>query len=618
MANPQQRFHGALLGAVCAVSLLAGGCRESHSHSSGALEPAYEQNFHPRPYTGRIEPDDGQWVRPAKDFASTRYSTLDQITTENVPNLRLAWKYDTGLKRGQEAAPIVVNNMMYVVMPWPNALLAFDLTRPGPALKWKYEPRPSPAAQGIACCDVVNRGAAYAFGKIYYNTLDNNTVAVDANTGKEVWKTKLGDLNKGETMTMAPLVVKNKVLVGNSGGEFGVRGWVTALDAQTGKIAWRAYMTGPDSEVLIGPRYKPFYDQYKAKDLGIQSWPPDAWKIGGGSMWGWISYDPELDLIYHGTANPGPWTSELRPGDNHFTSGLFARDPDTGEAIWYYQFSPHDLYDYDGINENIILDLPIKGQMRRVVVRPERNGYVYVIDRATGEVLMADPFAHITTTRGVDLKTGLLQYVEEKKPRMNAVVRNACPAPPGAKDWTPSTFSAKTGLLYLPHNNLCQDIEELNVNYIAGTPYVGTNNRMYKGPGGHGGEFTAWDPVEGKVVWTLKEEYPVWSGSVSTAGDVVFYGTMTGVFKAVDAYTGKLLWQYQTDSGIIGQPVTYRGPDGKQYVAILSGIGGWAGALVAGGLDARDSSAALGFVNAVKGLERKVQKGGTLYVFALP
>jgi lanthanide-dependent methanol dehydrogenase len=617
MPTPPRRCQFAFV-AVCFLPFIAAGCRDSKSHVSGALNPAYVHKVEPRPYAGKLEPDDGQWVRAAKDFASTRYSSLDQITKDNVSNLKLAWKFDTGLRRGHEAAPIVVDNTMYVVTPWPNYLIAFDLTKPGPAVKWKFDPGTSPASQGVACCDVVNRGAAYGHGKLFYNTLDNHTVAVDAKTGKQVWKTKLGDINKGETMTMAPLVVKDKVLVGNSGGEFGVRGWITALDANSGKIAWRAYTTGSDSDVLIGSRYKPFYDQYKAKDLGVQSWPPDAWKIGGGSVWGWISYDPELNLIYYGTANPGPWNASVRPGDNHFTSGIFARDPDTGEAVWYYQFSPHDLFDYDAVNENILLDLPIDGQTRKVIVRPERNGYVYVIDRTNGQVLKADPFAYITSTRGVDLKTGMLQYVEEKKPRFGAVTREACPAPPGAKDWTPGAFSAKTGFVYFPFNNLCHDIEETSANYIAGTPYVGANVKMYKGPGGHGGGLAAWDPVQGKLVWDLKEEYPVWSGTLATAGDVVFYGNLTGAFKAVDAYSGKVLWEFQMDSGIIGQPVTYRGPDGKQYIAIFSGVGGWAGAIVSGGLDSRDASAALGFANATQGLEKRVKKGGTLYVFALP
>jgi lanthanide-dependent methanol dehydrogenase len=562
--------------------------------------------------------DDGQWRMPARNFASTRYSGLGQITAQNVGQLQLAWTFSTGVTRGHEAGPLVVDSTMYVVTPFPNILYALDLSKPGAPAKWTYKPSPMLAAQGVACCDLVNRGAVYYDGKIYYNTLDDHTVAVDAKTGKEVWKTQVGDINRGESITMAPLVVKGKVLVGNSGGEFGVRGWLMALDAQSGKLAWRAYHTGPDKDVLIGSRFKPFYSQDRGKDLGVSSWPGDAWKIGGGGVWGWISYDPDLNLIYYGTANPGPWNPDIRPGDNKWTAAMFARDPDTGEAVWAYQWSPHDLFDYDGINELILLDLPIKGQTRKVLIRPERDGYIYVLDRTTGEVLSADPYGYITTTKGVDLKTGRPIEVPEKAPQTGKVVREICPAAPGAKDWQPSSYSPKTGLLYIPHQNLCQDEEGTEANYISGTPYVAAIVKMYAGPGGNRGVVTAWDPVARKKVWEIKENFPVWSGTVVTAGDVVFYGTMEGWFKAVDAHTGKQLWQFKTGSGIIGQPVVYRGPDGKEYVAIMSGVGGWAGAVVAGGLDVRDSSGALGFVNAMKDLPQATTKGGMLYAFALP
>ena len=507
---------------------------------------------------------------------------------------------------------------MYIVTPWPNKLFALDLTKPGAPQRWVYEPKPTPASQGVACCDVVNRGASYDNGRIFFNTLDNQTVAVDASTGKEIWKTRLGDINKGETITMAPLVAKGKVLVGNSGGEMGVRGWLTALDAKTGKIAWRAYATGPDKEVLIGSRFHPYYDKDRGTDLGVKTWPPDAWKIGGGGAWGWISFDPETNLIFYGTANPGPWDAEARPGDNKWTAGLFARDIDSGEAVWFYQMSPHDLYDYDGVNENILLDLPIQGSNRKVLVHPDRNGYVYVIDRTTGQVLSASVFAPITTSTGVDLVTGQLLYNKDKQTEEGKVVRNVCPTAPGAKDWQPSSFSAQTGLLYIPQNNLCMDLEDLQTNYIAGTPYVGANVRMYPAAGGYGGAFTAWDPVKGKIVWSIPDQFPVWSGALSTAGGVVFYGTLDGWFRAVDAKNGKELWKFKTGSGIVGQPITYRGPDGKQYVAILSGVGGWAGAIVSGGLDPRDKSAALGFAGAVKELPKYTTQGGTLYVFSLP
>jgi alcohol dehydrogenase (cytochrome c) len=470
----------------------------------------------------------------------------------------------------------------------------------------------------VACCDVVNRGAVFADGKIIYNTLDAQTVAVDASTGKEVWRARLGDIASGETITMAPLVVKDRVLVGNSGGEMGVRGWLTALDLRSGRLAWRAYSTGPDSEVLLGPGFRPFYGADRGKDLGVATWPGSAWQRGGGTVWGWISYDPELDLVFYGTSNPGPWNPHQRPGDNKWTSTVFARRPATGEAVWAYQFNPHDEHDYDAVNEMVLVDLPWQGRPRQLLLHPDRNGRMYVLDRATGEVLSAEAFVHVNTTTGVDLKTGRPGVVAAKSPQLNRVTRDVCPTAPGGKDWQPSSWSPRTGLLYLPHQNLCMEQEATTADYIRGTPYVGMNVRMLPGPGGHRGEVTAWDPVRGRPAWKITENFPVWSGALATAGDVVFYGTMDGWFKAVGARTGKELWRYKTASGIVGQPITYRGPDGKQYVAVLSGVGGWAGAVVSGGLDPRDATAALGFVGAMADLPQATRPGGMLYVFALP
>jgi lanthanide-dependent methanol dehydrogenase len=570
------------------------------------------------PYTGALEKDDGQWVRATKDYANTRYSSLDQINVGNVAALKVAWTFDTGVPRGQEAAPIVVNNTMYVVAPWPNKLFALDLTQPGAPLKWSYEPNPSRAAKGEACCDWVNRGAVYADGKIIYNTLDGFTIALDANSGKLLWRTHLADITKGETITMAPMVVHDKVYVGDSGGEYGVRGWLAALNTKDGKVAWQAYSTGPDKEVLIGSRFKPYYASDKGTDLGVKTWPPDAWRIGGGTVWGFLSYDPSSNLIYYGTANPGPWNPEVRPGDNKWTAGVFARDADTGEAVWFYQMSPHDLYDWDGINENVLLDLPLQGSTRKVLVRADRNGYIYVIDRTNGQVLSATPFAYITTTTGVDLQTGELKHELSKAPKVGQEIRNICPTAPGAKDWQPMSFSPRTGLLYIPHQNMCQDEEAEEANYIQGTPYLGVTNRYYAGPGGNEGELMGWDPINGKKVWTVTDKYPLWSGTLATAGDLVFYGTMEGWFRAANARTGQTVWQFKTGSGIIGQPVTYKGPDGKQYVAILSGIGGWPGSIVSGDLDTRDSSAAAGWGGALPDIKGVTAPGGTLYVFALP
>ena len=601
----------------CATMLLAQACTREHEAEPARepAAPAAPAMSGPRA-TIALDAEDGQWTMPAKSYNAVRYSQLAEITADNVKALRPAWTFSTSVLRGHEEPVLVVNNTMYVLTPYPNILYALD-TRDG-AKKWQYEPKPEAAAQGVACCDVVNRGPVYADGKIVFNTLDNHVVAVDAATGKELWKTKVGDINTGETMTMAPLVVKGTVLVGNSGGEMGVRGWLKALALTNGAPLWTAYSTGSDTDVKIGSRFKAFYPKDRGKDLGVNTWPGEQWKIGGGTVWGWISYDPQLDLVYYGTGNPGPWNPDQRPGDNKWTASFFARDPDTGEAVWAYQQTPHDLHDYDGVNEALILDVPWKGQMRKALLRPERNGYVYLMDRTTGEVLYAEPFVYITTSRRVNVANGTLEYVPEKKPEVGKVVREICPASPGAKDWQPSSFSPRTGLVYIPHQNLCEDEEGLEANYIAGTPYVGMNVRMYAGPGGHRGELTAWDPAAGRAAWKITEKYPVWSGTVVTAGDIVFYGTMDGWFKAIDARNGKELWKYRTGSGIIGQPVTYRGPDGKQYVAIAAGVGGWAGAIVAGNLDPRDSTAALGFAAAMKDLPNDTQKGGTVYVFSLP
>ncbi len=568
-----------------------------------------------------LSEEDGQWVMAPKNYASTRYSGLDQITTENAADLEVAWTFSTGQLRGHEAAPLVIGSTMYVVTPHPNILFALDLEQDGEML-WQYDPGTDRAAKGVACCDVVNRGAAYAEGMIFFNTLDAHTVAVDAETGEEVWKVKMGDIDIGETMTMAPLVVGDNVLVGNSGGEFGVRGWIAALDVGSGDISWKAYSTGPDDEVLIDhDTFRPFYEQDRGEDLGVSTWPPNQWTIGGGNVWGWISYDPELDLIYHGTGNPGVWNPALRPGDNKWTAGIFARDAETGYARWAYQFTPHDEHDYDAVMENVLVDLPIDGETRKVLIRPERNGFVYIMDRETGEVLSADPYGPVTWAHGIDLETGR-PIKNEEAATGNRQARDVCPASTGMKDWQPSSFSPRTRLLYIPQNHLCMDYEGIEANYVAGTPYVGAEVQMYSAEGRenteHRGNLTAWDPVERRIVWQIAERFPVWSGTVVTAGDVVFYGTMDRWFKAVNALTGEVLWQTRTGSGVIGQPITYSGPDGRQYVAVLAGVGGWAGISALGVMPEVDPGIGLGFPIATADLPEYTQEGGMLYVFALP
>lgn len=563
------------------------------------------------------EVPNGEWHLPAGDYANTRFSPLAQINTSNVANLKVISTMSTGIPRGHEGNPLVVGSTMYVVTPFPNLLYALDLTKPGGERKWTYDPKADPRAVGIACCDVVNRGASYADGKIIYATLDTQVVAVDAESGKEVWKTRVGNMNVGETLTMAPLVVKDKVIIGSSGGELGVRGYVVALDVASGKEIWRAFHTGPDAEALIGPNFKPFYADLRQPNLGVTTWPRDKWKIGGGTMWGWVSYDPGLDLIYYGTGNPGPWNPDLRKGDNKWTTTIFARDPDDGQARWAWQIVPHDMWDYDEIMENVLVDMMWQGQMRRLLIHPGRTGFVFVLDRETGQLLSAEPFQPINWATGYDLATGKPKMNPEKMTKQGSVVRQICPSSTGAKEFNPSAFSPRTGLLYIAAHNTCMDYEATEANYIAGTPYLGASVRMYQGEGHHG-ELVAWDPIRARPVWSVKDmKFPLYSGVLATGGDVVFYGTMDGWFKAVDARSGKELWQFKTSSGIIGNPMTYIGPDGRQYVAIYSGIGGWMGAVAYPDISADDPYAALGVVGAMKDIKNYTSPGSSLYVFGL-
>ena len=559
----------------------------------------------------------GEWQMPAGDYASSRFSDLSQITPANAPNLRASWTFSTGVLRGHEGQPLVVNNTMYLVTPYPNVSYALDLAQAGQPLKWKFRPENAQAAAGQACCDVVNRGAAYADGRIFYNLLDGHTVAIDANTGKQLWRTKMADLARGETMTMAPIVVKGKVLVGSSGGEMGVRGWLAAIDANSGKELWRGYNTGSDRDVKVGPRFKSFYPSGIGTDLGLTSWPGDTWKQGGAAAWGWLSYDPELNLVYYGTSNPGPWNEGVRKGDNKWSCAIMARDADTGELRWAFQVTPHDMWDYDTVNENILVDLPLGGTTRKTLVHFDRNGFGYTIDRATGEVLVAQPFVQMNWSTGVDLKTGRPNVVPEKMTVEGKIVKDICPSLEGGKNQQPAAFSPRTGLFYVPTNNLCMDFEVRPVSYIPGTPYIGANAPEKKGPGGHGGEFIAWDATTGKKVWGIEEPFPVWGGALATAGGVVFYGTLDGWFKAVDASSGKELWKFKVGSGVVGNPISYLGPDGKQYIAVYSGIGGDMGLLIAGDVaanlpyDVRERGSTL------PDLGRWTSWGGMLFVFSL-
>lgn len=562
----------------------------------------------------------GEWRTPAGDRANSRYSELDAIDTSNVSKLEMVDSFSTGINRGHEGQPLLVDNTLYVVTPFPNNLLAFDITDKGFNLKWKFEPHPDPMAVGKACCDVVNRGASYVDGKIIYATLDAHLVAVDAKKGTLLWDTKLGEVNKGETITMAPLVVKDKVLVGNAGGELGVRGWLKAVDVDSGKLVWTGYNTGSDKDTLMsGPKFKPFYAKDQGRDLGSKTWPGNQWELGGSTVWGWLSYDPEQDLVYYGTGNPGVWNPDIRKGANKWSVSVIARDPDTGQAHWANQLVPHDAWDYDEIMENIVLDMRWQGESRKLLIHPGRTGFVYVLDRLTGELLSAEKFIkHANWASGYDLETGLPDVNKAKRTHEGETTFDICPSSTGGKEVFPSAVSPRTGLLYIPAHNFCMDYKGMEANYIAGTPYLGADVKMYKGPGQYRGHLIGWDIAAEKEKWRVNEKYPLQGGVLATAGNVVFYGTTDRWFKAINAKNGELLWQKRLSSGIVGNPMTFTGKDGRQYVAIYAGIGGWVGANAFEAVSADDPTAALGTTGAAADLKKVTAAGSDLYVFAIP
>jgi lanthanide-dependent methanol dehydrogenase len=570
----------------------------------------------------KMSQDAKQWVMPAGNYANWRYSKLNQINAQNVGKLQAAWTFSTGVLRGHEGGPLIIGDVMYVHGPFPNPVFALDLNNDGKIL-WKYEPKQDPNVIPVMCCDTVNRGLAYSDGKIFLHQADDKLIALDAKTGKLLWSATNGDPSKGQTGTSAPLVVKDKVLVGTSGGEFGVQCSVTAYDESTGKQVWKAYSEGPDNEIMVDPEKTTALGKPVGKDSSVKTWEGDQWKIGGGCTWGWLSYDPDLNLVYYGSGNPSTWNPSQRPGDNKWSMTVWARNPDTGMAKWVYQMTPHDEWDYDGVNEMILADQNIGGTNRKTLVHFDRNGLGYTLDRDTGELLVAQKYdPAVNWTSGVDMDKNSPTYGRPKvvpqysTSQADVNHKGICPAALGSKDEQPAAYSPDTGLFYVPTNHVCMDYEPFKVSYTAGQPYVGATLSMYPPPGqSNMGNFIAWDAKTGKIVWSDPELFSVWSGALATAGGVVFYGTLEGYLKAVDAKTGKELYKFKTPSGIIGNVMTYeRG--GKQYVAVLSGVGGWAGIGLAAGLN--NPTDGLGAVGGYAGLKNYTALGGQLTVFALP
>jgi PQQ-dependent dehydrogenase (methanol/ethanol family) len=569
----------------------------------------------------KLSANPSNWAMQAGDFANHRYSELNQVNKGNVKKLKVAWMMSTGVLRGHEGSPLVIGNTMYLHSAFPNKVFAVDLATQ--EIKWRFEPKQDSAVIAQMCCDTVNRGLAYAEGKVFLQQADSTLVALSADTGKIVWSVKNGDAKLGAVNTNAPHIFGDKVITGISGGEWGVRGYISAYALSDGKLIWRGYSVGPDSEMLIDPAVTTTWSDGRVmpvgKDSSLKTWKADQWKIGGGTTWGWYSWDKASNLLYYGSGNPSTWNPAQRPGDNKWSMAIWARDLDTGKVKWVYQMTPFDQWDFDGINEMILADIQHKGKLRKALVHFDRNGFAYTLDRVTGELLVAEKFdPAVNWATHVDMKSGRPQVDPRYSTAINGPdvdTKGVCPAALGSKDQQPAAFNPKTGLFYVPTNHVCMNYEPFKVEYVAGQPYVGATLSMFPAPNSHGGmgNFIAWDAGTGKIVWSKPEKFSVWSGALATAGDLVFYGTLEGYLKAVDL-NGKELFKFKTPSGIIGNVFTYMHA-GKQYVGVFSGIGGWAGIGMAAGLE-KDSDG-LGAVGGYKELKNYTDLGGTLTVFTL-
>jgi lanthanide-dependent methanol dehydrogenase len=566
----------------------------------------------------------GNWAMQAGDMYNQRFSTLKQITAANVSKMQVAWTFSTGVLRGHEGSPLVVDGVMYMVSPFPNKVYALNLDTQ--QIMWKYEPKQDPAVIPQMCCDTVNRGVAYAEGKVLMQQADSTLVALDAKTGKVVWSVKNGDPKLGAVNTNAPHVFKDKVITGISGGEWGVRGFIAAYNLSDGKLAWKGYSVGPDAEMLMDPDKTMTWTNGKmapvGKDSSIKTWQGDQWKTGGGTTWGWYSYDKALNLMYYGSGNPSTWNPAQRPGDNKWSMTIWARDVDTGKAKWVYQMTPYDEWDFDGINEMILADIDVKGKPTKALVHFDRNGFGYTMDRVTGALLVAEKYdPAVNWATKVDMTTGRPQVVAKystAKGGPDVNTKGICPAALGTKDQQPASFDPETKLFYVPTNHVCMDYEPFKVEYTAGQPYVGATLSMFPAPNSHGGmgNFITWDASGGKIVQSHAEKFSVWSGVLNTAGGISCYGTLEGYLKCVDKKDiNKELFKFKTPSGIIGNVFSYM-HKGKQYIGVFSGIGGWAGIGMAAGLE-KDQDG-LGAVGGYRDLAKYTELGGSLTVFALP
>lgn len=568
----------------------------------------------------KLAEDDSNWPMQTKDYGSTHYSKLDQINNQNVRHLTPRWSFSTGVLNGHEGGPLVVNGIMYVHTPFPNNIFALDLDEPDKIL-WEYKPKQSPAARAVACCDVVNRGLAYApAGKDYpamilQNQLDGHIVALNAKTGELIWKMENSDIAMGSTLTVAPFVAKDLVIVGSSGAELGVRGYATAYSLKDGKQVWRVYATGPDADIKLAKDFNSANPHYGQFGLGLKTWEGDAWKIGGGTNWGWYAFDPDLDMLYYGSGNPAPWNETMRPGDNKWTMTIWGRDINTGEAKFGYQKTPHDEWDYAGVNYMGLSEQLVNGKMTKLLTHPDRNGLVYTLNRENGSLVNAFKIDDtVNWVKKVDLKTGLPIRDPEFSTHMDHEAKGICPSAMGYHNQGIESYDPEKKLFFMGTNHICMDWEPFMLPYRAGQFFVGATLNMYPGPKGTLGQVKAMDSVTGEFKWEVQEKFAVWGGTTATAGNLVFYGTLDGYIKARDSRNGKELWKFKLPSGVIGHPITYE-HKGRQYVAIYYGVGGWPGVGLV--FDLQDPTAGLGAVGAFKELAHYTQQGGGVMVFSL-
>ncbi|MGY4357587.1 alcohol dehydrogenase (cytochrome c) [Bradyrhizobium sp. i1.7.7] len=506
-----------------------------------------------------------------------RFSTLNQVNKDTVKNLVPVWNYSFNDDRSEESQPLVYQGVIYVTSH--NATMAVD-AKTGKQI-WKSKVEYPAETPRIVCCGIINRGAALYDGKVFRTTLDANVIALDAKDGKELWRQKAADIKEGYSMTVAPLVADGVVITGISGAEFGTRGFIDGWDPATGKHLWRTHsIPSPD-------------------EPGGDTWKGDTWKLGGGSTWITGSYDPELNTVYWGIGNPGPFNSAVRPGDNLYTCSVLAMDPKTGKIKWHYQFSPNNPFDYDSVAEMVLADMNVEGKPTKVLMDANRNGFFYVLDRTNGKLLAANPYVKVNWATGIDMKTGKPIETDVSKDARDGKKVTVYPSILGGKNWEPMSFNPQTGLAYANTLAFGGRYKTEPVTFKQGEWYLGMDlTDLWEWGDGPRGHLKAIDPMTGKAKWEAPSDIPRFSGVLSTAGGIVFSGALTGEFEAFDADTGKKLWQFQTGSGIEGQPVTWQ-QDGVQYVAVTSGYGG--------------------VYSLFSGDERlaKVPPGGSLWVFAV-